>query len=132
MPTAGRTKKQFKSRTELFVGPRQQMTMDLIFELRSAAEHLHRPFELVQGSSRRRRIEEYVTLAIFTETIARECFKRVLNSRELLGSFKNDESARSFWAKDREVREAMWGPPVDLDSLRDSLDWELVSDTVLL
>ena len=41
LPNAGETKRQFKSRTELFIGPRHHDLMGDIYDIRSAVEHLH-------------------------------------------------------------------------------------------
>jgi hypothetical protein len=41
LPDAGKTKQQFKSRTELFIGPRHHDLMGDIYDVRSAVEHLH-------------------------------------------------------------------------------------------
>jgi hypothetical protein len=41
LPNAGETKRQFKSRTELFIGPRHHDMMGEIYDIRSAVEHLH-------------------------------------------------------------------------------------------
>jgi hypothetical protein len=41
LPDAGKTKQQFKSRTELFIGPRHHDLMGEIYDVRSAVEHLH-------------------------------------------------------------------------------------------
>ena len=41
LPDPGRTKQQFKSRTELFIGPRHHDLMGEIYDVRSAVEHLH-------------------------------------------------------------------------------------------
>jgi hypothetical protein len=40
LPDPGRTKQQFKSRTELFIGAHHQL-MGEIYDIRSAVEHLH-------------------------------------------------------------------------------------------
>lgn len=50
LPKAGETKRQFKSRTELFIGPRHHELMGEIYDVRSAVEHLHenRYLETVQ------------------------------------------------------------------------------------
>jgi hypothetical protein len=41
LPRTGETKRQFKSRTELFIGPRHHDLMGDIYDVRSAVEHLH-------------------------------------------------------------------------------------------
>ena len=41
LPDAGKTKQQFRSRTELFIGPRHHDMMGEIYDVRSAVEHLH-------------------------------------------------------------------------------------------
>jgi hypothetical protein len=41
LPEAGKTKAQFKCRTELFIGPGYHDMMGEIYDVRSAVEHLH-------------------------------------------------------------------------------------------
>ena len=41
LPSAGNTKKQFKSRTELFIGPTHHDLMGALYDIRSDVEHLH-------------------------------------------------------------------------------------------
>ena len=41
LPKIGNTRKQFKSRTELFIGPSHHDLMGEIYDVRSAVEHLH-------------------------------------------------------------------------------------------
>ena len=41
LPDTGKTKQQFKSRTELFIGPSHHELMGDIYDVRSAVEHLH-------------------------------------------------------------------------------------------
>jgi hypothetical protein len=51
LPKAGRTEKQFVSRTETFVGPSHHETMPALYQMRSKVEHMH-DYEWPVGVSR--------------------------------------------------------------------------------
>jgi hypothetical protein len=53
LPDQGQTKRQFKSRTELFLGPSQQQLAETIYDVRSCIEHLHDPLQFLEGMSER-------------------------------------------------------------------------------
>jgi hypothetical protein len=69
LPDAGKTKQQFKSRTELFIGPRHHEMMGEIYDVRSAAEHLHEN-RYLEGFDRDTRLDLLKKAAV-VEHIAR-------------------------------------------------------------
>ena len=56
LPDAGKTRRQFKSRTELFIGPRHHDMMGEIYDVRSAVEHLNEN-RYLEGFDRETRLD---------------------------------------------------------------------------
>lgn len=113
---AGRSRSQFASRTELFIGPSNHQVMQQIHDIRSAVEHLNPPSEVVDGASL---ADRYVTIfhrTMQAEAIARHCVRRFLSEPGLWGSFESDDSLARFWASSNGERETIWGPPLDFAS----------------
>jgi hypothetical protein len=131
LPTLGKTKRQFKSRSELYIGPQFHDLMDQIYDLRSAAEHLHDPFSLIESTSERQRCECFLTLAIIIEEIARHCISRFLLSPELHPWYADDSQIAELWKKNRVGQAALWGPPLDLSHIQKAIDMSIVSDHTL-
>lgn len=117
---AGATKRQFKSRTELFVGPRHHDFMDRLYEVRSMVEHLHDPVECYSGS----KFERWLALwrdAVVAEELARYTIRRFALQDALWHHFRNDAAARAFWEDLSSTdRRELWGAPADLDVIADS------------
>ncbi len=108
---AGKTKKQFKSRTETFIGPRYHDLMDELYELRSAVEHLNDNIHLEEFNR-----EARIALAKFeatSEWIARSCLEKILLNEEVLIHFGNIDSIKVFWQLSNAERQKIWGSPVD-------------------
>jgi len=94
----GQGKKDFKSRTELFIGPGHQDLMG------RAVEHLHK----VATSTPYFKIGLTKQEAVI-EHIARTTLARILLNETLWQHFTNTE----FCAKPVAERQAIWGPPID-------------------
>jgi hypothetical protein len=130
-PEQGRTTSQFRSRTELFVGPRHHDVMGLIYESRSAAEHLNDPLALVTSTSERNRRTRFAQLVMLSEDVARYCLTRVVSTPTLLTAFETDDTLRVFWEKPADVRQKMWGPPFDVEASLRAFDSAGLRDEVL-
>jgi hypothetical protein len=76
LPDAGETKRQFRSRTELFIGPRHHTLMGEIYDIRSAVEHLHEN-RFLESFDRETRLDLLKKEAI-AEHIGRTVLARVL------------------------------------------------------
>ncbi|MDW9527391.1 hypothetical protein RWA02_07625 [Sinorhizobium meliloti] len=111
LPEQGNTKKQFKSRTELFVGPRHHDLMGEVYDVRSDIEHLHEYKHLVTFN-REKRIR-LAGLEAKTEWIARSCLERIVLDPQLLKHFGSVSSLQAFWAKPGDERRVIWGEPID-------------------
>lgn len=112
----GQTTKQFKSRTELFVGPSLHDFMGNLYENRSAVEHMNDPILAAISESGRRQSFEEMTLV--SEEIARYSLLNILLKPDLLKQYRDEVSLAAFWKiKDKE-RINMWGTPFDVVKLR--------------
>jgi hypothetical protein len=118
LPDAGQTKKQFKSRTELFIGPRHHDLMGDIYDIRSADEHLHES-RYLEGFDRETRLD-LVKKEALTEYVARTALARVIGNSNLWQHFANTPALGSFWALPAPDRRRIWGDPVNLmDAIAD-------------
>jgi len=116
---AGQTTRQFKSRTELFVGPRQHDLMGALYVNRSAAEHMNDPVLTARDEAQRR--AEYLELVVIAESIARGCLNRILLNLTLLPRFEDEAAAASFWSLSETERRSLWGDSMDIDRMRAEL-----------
>ncbi len=129
VPDPGKTRKQFVSRTELFIGPRYHRLMGDIYDARSHFEHLHEDRYLKQFDRQTRiRLAE---LEAVSEWIARTCLTRILLKPVLRGYFSNVDGLNQFWTKPEEERRAIWGEPVDPRAMLDGFDLERIRDEEL-
>jgi hypothetical protein len=112
LPDAGRTRRQFMSRTETFIGPREHALMGSIYDIRSLVEHL-REYEFLDPPSRPER-EELFRKAALMEHLARHCIGRVLLTKSLWPHFSNPGALEGFWNLPPGARGNLWGATIDL------------------
>jgi len=118
LPAAGQTKRQFKSRTELFIGPRDHDLMDELYDVRSAVEHLHEN-RYLESFDRETRLD-LVRKEAIAEHIARAALARIVGCKPLWSGFANTSALARFWQLPVADRQAIWGEPIDpLDALAD-------------
>ena len=110
LPEPGRATKQFKSRTELFVGPKHHDLMGGLYEIRSHVEHLHEHRHLDASSGDT--LPDVVRKAAIVEAIVRRALATIIGREELWEHFANAETLSSFWALSPEDRHSLWGEPV--------------------
>jgi hypothetical protein len=125
----GQAKKQFKSRTELFIGPRHHDMMGEIYDVRSDVEHLHenKHLEVFDRSARL----ELVKKLEMTEFIARSALVRIMLEPKLWPHFANTPALQAFWVLDDQQRRALWGSTINpADALAD-FDPRYISDAQL-
>jgi hypothetical protein len=114
----GKSAKQFKSRSELFIGPHHHDLMGEIYEVRSAVEHLHED-RYLDPLSRATQVDLTKKEAVI-EHIARTTLARIALNDALWPHFTSKASLTGFWAKPAAERQAIWGIPVDLlEALKD-------------
>ena len=106
----GSGKKDFKSRTALFIGAVHEAVAEEIYEMRSAVEHL-RPAEseAVGCANLKAQRMRVIERALQAEIIARHCLNRILLSADLLLRFENDEQIKQFWGMSEDDRRKAWG-----------------------
>jgi len=114
----GEAQKQFKSRTELFIGPRHHTLMGDTYAVRSDIEHLHENRHL-EVFDRNARLELVKKLEMM-EYIVRSALVRIILEPQLWPHFANTQALQAFWAFDNQQRRALWGPGTNpTDALAD-------------
>ena len=111
LPVIGKTKRQFKSRTELFIGLAHHELMGALYDIRSDVEHLHENRHL-ETFNREARLDLVKKEAI-AEYIARTALARIFSQDALWQHFGNTAALRKFWALLAAERQEIWGEPID-------------------
>jgi hypothetical protein len=129
LPDTGKTRKQFKSRTELFIGSHHHDMMGATYDVRSDVEHLHENKHL-EVFDRNARLELVKKLEMM-EYIARSALVRIVMDRNFWPHFANTPALQAFWALDDPQRRALWGATINpTDALAD-FDPRYISDAQL-
>ena len=131
LPEAGKTKSQFKSRTELFIGPKHHTLAGEWFDIRSTVEHLHGPLQVIPGVTPRDQVLTLFRRAYEVEVLAKYCVKRLLLSATLRAHFQDDTSLAAFWNLPASVRSGLWGSPLDIDAASRSFNPSVLDDETL-
>lgn len=129
VPDIGNTKRQFKSRTELFIGPRYHDMMGETYDVRSDVEHLHENKHL-DVFDRTARLELVKKLEMM-EFIVRSALVRILVEPILWPHFANTAALRSFWALEEKQRRALWGGAINPNDALADFDPRYISDAQL-
>jgi hypothetical protein len=111
LPSVGKTKRQFKSRTELLIGPGHHDLMGEIYDVRSAVEHLHEN-RYLEGFDRELRLDLLKKEAI-TEHIARTSISRIVENSALWPHFANTQCLSAFWSLPASNKRDIWGEAID-------------------
>lgn len=126
LPDIGKTKQQFKSRTEMFIGTGHHDLMGELYDIRSAVEHLHEN-RYLEKFDRAMRLDLAMKEAI-VERIARTALAHVIGKDALWTRFANTDSLGKFWALSADERQRIWGNPIDLKVATADFDSRLISD----
>jgi len=127
-PDAGSSTKQFKSRTELFLGHGFHGLAEELYDIRSAIEHLHDPFSAIQaGTERDKRVNLFVR-SVQAEALARYCIQRVLDNPTLRTHFETDTAIKGFWKLSQDERRRLWGAPLDINATTKIIRSDLIRD----
>ena len=129
LPAPGRTKQQFKSRTELFIGPGHHDFMGELYDVRSAVEHLH--INRYLGTFNRDVRLELLKKEAIAGYIARTSLARIIDNPALWGHFSDTASLETFWTLNAENRKNLWGPPIAVDDALQEFNPEYISDAML-
>lgn len=111
LPSIGKTRQQFKSRTELFIGQGHHDLMGALYDIRSHVEHLHenRYLEIFDRDVRL----DLVKKEAIIEYIARTALAQIVSQDTLWRHFGNTVALEKFWVLSPDERREMWGEPVD-------------------
>jgi hypothetical protein len=99
--------KQFKSRTELFIGPRHHGLIGKMYVVRSDVEHLHE-HRYLETFDRMERLELVQQEAI-AEHIARNALAHIITNPALWRHFGNTAALGPFWQLPLADRQKLWG-----------------------
>jgi len=111
LPDVGKTKRQFKSRTELFIGPHHHDMMGLFYNIRGDVENLHE-YRYLEVFDRATRLDLLEKEAI-VEHIARTSLARIVGNHNLSSYFGNMTALARFWALTPVERQGIWGDAID-------------------
>jgi len=111
LPAIGKTKQQFKSRTELFLGPGHHDLMGRLYDIRSHIEHLHEN-RYLETFDRDVRLDLVQKEAI-VEYIARTALAQIVTQDALWSHFGNTAALEKFWGLAPNERRKIWGKPID-------------------
>ncbi len=112
LPDEGKTRQQFKSRTELFVGPHHHIVAGDIYDVRCAVEHLHED-RYLDDFDRQTRLDLLRKEAL-VELIARKAIARIVQDSNLWPHFANKAALKQFWNLEVQARRSVWGDSIDL------------------
>ena len=126
-PEIGKTKKQFISRTELFLGPKHHELVGELFDIRSFVEYLHSLYKTISAPSDKKHLK-LVKRTFEAEAIARYCIQHFLLNRDLLTHFNDDESLDEFWGLPEDERQRIWGEQLNIDSISSQFDPRQIID----
>lgn len=107
LPETGETGKQFKSRTELFVGPRMHNEFEELYNIRSAVEHLHEN-KYLDNRDKQTRIS-ILKKQLLAELVARTSVQRIILDDKLCDIFSTTTRLAEFWGLTAEERRLKWG-----------------------
>jgi hypothetical protein len=127
LPARGGTESQFKSRTELFVGPSHHIWAEALFNVRSAVEHLNDRLESVAMPTRRESVLRVLRLTHESQAVGRYCLRRILSDAALRGHYRDDASLGKFWALDESDRKAIWGTQLSLKKIAAEFEEDLAT-----
>lgn len=121
-PDTGKTTRQFRSRTTLFVGHEHADYMRRLYEIRSLIEHLQ-PLTFSDWPPAKEKCQLIIQEgALAAEAISRYCIERLITTRLLWNHFIDDNALASFWALTEAERRVAWGQALSLSTVRQSFD----------
>jgi hypothetical protein len=122
LPDKGKTTRQFRSRTALFVGSKAGDYMHRLHETRSLIEHLQ-TLEFSDWPKAKKDCQLIILEgALVAEAISRYCIERLITNKALWPHFVDDHALASFWQLSDAQRAGKWGDVLDLTALRKAFD----------
>jgi len=116
-PEIGKTRKQFVSRTELFIGPGHHDLMGNLYDIRSQVEHVHSPFDVIEGNTEKEKNTNLLKRAYLSESIARYCIINFCTNPKLWNHFKDETSIGLFWKRPLQERRKIWGNEIKVSDI---------------
>jgi hypothetical protein len=107
----GKSKQQFRSRTELFIGQGHHDMMGALYDIRSDVEHLHD--YLYFETYDRARMLGIVRNEAIVENIARATMAKIIGNQMLCTHFANSPALEQYWSMDSSERRRIWGNAID-------------------
>ena len=129
LPAVGKTKQQFKSKTELFIGTGHHDLMGELYDVRSAVEHLHEN-RYLESFDRETRLDLAKKEAI-VEYVARTTLARIIDNDTLWPHFSNTTALEKFWSLTSPERTEIWGDVFDPMSAIAGFDPQYIHDGLL-
>jgi hypothetical protein len=127
-PDTGSSTRQFKSRTELFLGHGFHDLAGELYDIRSALEHLHDPFSVIKaGTERERRVILFVR-SVQAEALARYCIQRLLDKPTLRTHFETDTAIKGFWKMSQDEKRKLWGDPLNITATNKMIRSDQIRD----
>lgn len=130
LPDAGKTQRQFASRTELFIGPHYHGLMRRLYEMRSRVEHMH-DYEFRADLSERDRRIEVMRMAAFAGYLAKHCLRHFLLTPVLWPHYATAEALAAFWKLDVAERQLIWGEPINVTDFDRIFNLSFLTDKAL-
>lgn len=128
-PSVGNTKRQFKSRTELFIGAGHHDLIGDIYETRSAVEHLHE-YRYLMDFNRDVQLNLLKKEAV-VEQIARTTIAKIVSEPEVWKYFLSPTSLEAFWALSDLERRKIWGQYADPLTALEGFNPDFIDDSML-
>jgi hypothetical protein len=125
----GEGKKQFRSRSELFIGPRDHELMGAIYDIRGNVEHLHEN-RILEVFDRDKRLE-LAKQELMIEYIARTALARIIDDPKLWPHFANSAALAAFWKLLPADCQSLWGEIIDPRSALEHFEPKYISDATL-
>ena len=117
LPPRGDTRAKFLNRTELFLGPRNHEWAGMVYDIRSAVEHLNDQLPVLTKPTEREAILTVFRHAYEVQELARHCLHRIFTRTGLLDHFLDDGDLNRFWGLTMAERATLWGEPMDLSKV---------------
>jgi hypothetical protein len=131
-PKQGKARKQFISRTELFLGNNFHDFSGELYDLRSVIEHLHGPYFL-EGENPNKEYRLKIWQQILqSEAFARYCMSYFLLNESIWPYFKNDRKIELFWGLSDKIKKEIWDSRFDLKQISAGFRMHVVDKASLL
>lgn len=130
-PPIGQARDAFVKRGRVLVGDGHDEALGQMYDIRSAAVHLHDPVRQLPSVAKRERQLLLLRRCFQAEALARYCFEHFPRRKELHAYFQDDQTLEVFWNASDSIRDAAWGPKMNFGAVLDGLKEAWVDDETL-